>query len=509
MKQALLARKPDTKRKEKDSVLRPILNPTREYAVTVKIVTRLFTPYAYWFLGLLLSRVVFYLIGLRYDGNRLIETFMQFPDVRLLNLTNMSDIFFDFHASAPGLPILYIFLHTLSPKFWWLIAYFAVFVLGVFANYYLYQFLLKYNFSSIKSSLITLFILGLNPAIILYEAQFYSTAIVSYSLVIILYLLKFSQLNKRYVFVVILLLSNLIFMRPSYLLYFALPLSIMLIKRLFPINSATKFLSAILCTAILAIPIWAQASRITNYGLPTMAASGATGVLLGLSSFPNFKGFPYAPAGYYPFAESTDLNSNSQEMNPDINSTPRKSNGLPNWNYDVYLKQQQLDTDHFVKTLVDNKDLLAPFVSKSLIWSLTNPACSRVILSENYATLSFLDGFPRNLLLLRSPWQFENSQLAACAGSSSLEFSFLLLLLLYLLFSIKSFLMFFDVFKSRKTSRDFYLLLINVFAIFSILVSILNGSPEVSKYRLESEAFMFMMVIYFLTQIRQQVPRKL
>ena len=486
----------------------PTLNRALKYITIVKRDPMSRNTLLYWFLGLLLSRITFYFLGLRYDGNRLIDTFMQFPDVRLLTISNTSDIFFDFHASAPGLPMLYIFLHALSANYWWLIAYFGVFMLGVFANYCFYKFLVLNDFSKVISSLTTIFILGLNPGIILYEAQFYSTAIVAYSLIVILYLLKFSQLSKRYILVISLLLSNLVFMRSSYLVYLAIPLSFILLKRLFPVNSVPKKLTITLCAAILAIPIWAQASRIVKYDLPTMQASGATGVVLGLSSYSNFKGFPYASPGYYPFTESSTLNSKAQELNPDINSTPRKSNGLPNWNYDAYLEQYKLDSANLPKTLMENKTLLVPFLANSLTWSLTDPACSRVILPENYSALSFLNEFPRSLLLLRSPWTFENTQLSACAGRSLLDFSFLFILIMYVSFSIRSFIRFFGVVKHGNMNRDIYLLLLNLLVFFSVLASLFNGSPEVSKYRLESESYMFMLIIYFFTQARQQVKTK-
>ena len=455
----------------------------------------------YWFFALLLSRIFFYFLGLRYDGNRLIETFMQFPDSYLLNLSNFQNIFYNFHASAPGLPLLYILAKAIGANNWWMIVYFLVFLLGVFANFCLYKFLVQINFSSIISCVITLFTLGLNPSIIVYEAQFYSTAIVAYSLVIILYLLIFNKTQPPYILLVILLLTNLVMMRSSYLLYLVLPLCVFVIKRLFPLNSITKSIVLFVSVSILIIPISAQTSRIIKYGLPTMQASGSTGVLLGLSSFPTFKGFPYAPRGYFPFSELSFKNVNSKQFIPDINDSPQKLNGLPNWNYDGYLDQFKLDNQHFLETIGSNADLVVPFVAKSIAWSLTNPACSRVILSDNYSSLSFLDNFPRDLIMLRSPWKFENSQLSACGGSSSFDFAFLVLLLLYIFLSMAAFLKFF---LRPKDNSDTFLVLLNLAVFASILVSILNGSPEVSKYRLETESYMFMMTIYLFSRSRKK-----
>jgi hypothetical protein len=346
--------------------------------------------------------------------------------------------------------------------------------------------------------------LGLNPSIVLYEAQFYSTAIVAYSLVVIFYLLMFSKLKNREILIIMFLLSNLVFMRSSYLLYLVIPIYFVLFKKIFPLESIVKVFTILISFAILAIPVWAQSSRIEKFDLPTMQASGATGVILGLSSFQNFKGFPYAPAGYYPFTELDEVNSKAQNLNPDINSTPRKVNGLPNWNYDGYLKQFKLDSSNFPQTLLENRSLLVPFIGKSLVWGLTNPACSRVILPENYSALSFLDGFPRNLIMIRSPWKFENSQLTACQGSSSLDFSYLLILVLY---GFSSFGLFLKIFRKNTftlDNRDSLLNLFNLFVFFSILVSTINGSPETSKYRLESEGYLLIFAIYYFFRTRQQ-----
>ena len=58
--------------------------------------------------------------GLRYDGDRLVQTFMQFPDLELLNFENLDSVFFDFHFTAPGFPILYIFSEFLLKSLWWI-----------------------------------------------------------------------------------------------------------------------------------------------------------------------------------------------------------------------------------------------------------------------------------------------------------------------------------------------------------------------------------------------------
>ncbi len=449
----------------------------------------------------ILSRFLAIRNNLEYDGNRLVNTFMQFPDVKLLNWENFLNVFFNFHFSAPGLPLTFIFLESIAGDNWQLIGWVGISLLALGANLIFYSFLVRVGVGTWKSLCLTFVFLTLNPSLILYEAQFYSTAFVSYVLIILFYIFYSKDTKTPTIgLICIFLLSALGLTRSSFLLLIILPLSLLI---LFKIDRASKgsFVAIVLGAILILIPMSSQISRVINYGQITMQSSGSTGIILGLTSYPNFKGLPYAESGYYPFGEIvTNDSSGSSKLRSDINEDLRKSNGLPNWNADQYLRGYKLDSKHLTQVLYQNKSLLPYFFRDSLGWSATNPACSRVITLENYGAVSFLDKGLRDVLMLRTPFVKSNSQLVACGGFSKFDLLYLLILAAYI-FALIKICMRLRVAGVKSVSGPAGLLL-HILVLSSLALSLLNGSPETSKYRAEFEPYLVMFVLLYLINQR-------
>jgi hypothetical protein len=440
--------------------------------------------------------------NLEYDGDRLVNTFMQFPDVKLLNWENFLNVFFNFHFSAPGLPLTFIFLESIAGDNWQLIGWVCISLLALGANLIFYSFLVRVGVGTWKSLWITFLFLTLNPSLILYEAQFYSTAFVSYVLIILFYIF-YSQNTKTPTIALtcIFLLSVLGLTRSSFLLLIILPLSLLL---LFKIDRASKggYVAIVMGAILILIPMSSQISRIINYGQITMQSSGSTGIILGLTSYPNFKGLPYAESGYFPFGEiGSNDSSRSSKLTSDINEDLRKSNGLPNWNADEYLRGYKLDSKHLIHVLYQNKSLLPLFFRDSLAWSATNPACSRVITLENYGAVSFLDKGLRDVLMLRTPFVKSNSQLDACGGFSKFDLLYVLILAAYI-FAIIKMCIRLRVTGIKSVNGPAGLLL-HTLILSALALSLLNGSPETSKYRAEFEPYLVMFVLLYLINQKQ------
>jgi hypothetical protein len=435
--------------------------------------------------------------GLTFDGDRLVDTFMQFPDRNLLNWGNFINVLFNFHFSAPGLPLTYIVLESIGGSYWDMLSWATISLLALAANIFFYLFFVRIGVGKWSSLLLTLIFLTLNPSLILYEAQFYSTAFVAYTLVILFYLFAFKDIRTWWLSLIcILLLSALGFSRSSYLLLIISPLSLYILLKI-RATTRFRFLALIAGSSLLLMPISAQLSRVINYQQFTLQSSGATGVILGLSSYQTFQGLPYAKSGYFPFGEIVANDpSGGNNVKLDINKDLRKSNGLPNWNSDDYLQGYMLDSKHLIGVLYQNKSLLPYFFRDSLGWSATNPACSRVITVENYKAVSFLDEGFRDVLMLRTPFVKSNSQLDTCGGLSKFDLTYLLLLFFYIFMIIRvglRFRKFRSKLASGPTGALFHLLVLS-----SIVFSLLNGSPETSKYRVEFEPYLVMFVLFYL-----------
>ena len=435
-----------------------------------------------------LVRIIAILRGLRYDGDRLVQSFMQFPDLELLKLENLDSVLFDFHFTAPGFPMMYIVFEFLLKSFWWIAPYSVVILLGISANLRMYRFLIERNFSNLVSLSITLICLTTNPALVLYEAQFYSTAFVTYFVVILFTTLtsrRFHLMRSTAWICTILLLLAL--MRSSFLAIVILPLVFVLLLnqlRILDRRTLIKIIPVSLVALLLTVSLL---GKFVKYDQLSFQSSAASGTLLGFASIEGFKGFGYPDKTYFPFKEY----QNDPTGTGDINQSKSKSNGLPNWNYDGYLESYKRDNSNLLRLIGENIGLIPKFLGNSIAWSSTNPACSRVILQENYRTVSFLDSKVRTVVLGRTSWNKTNSELKPCGGTSSYDLTFIGLLLIFSVFLWRYF-----VYSIRSRFKDNVTPFVVGIISLSIFASLMNGSPEASKYRVEYESFMVLFVCW-------------
>jgi hypothetical protein len=433
-------------------------------------------------------RFIAFLRGLRYDGDRLVQTFMQFPDIQLLKFQNLGSVLFDFHFTAPGFPMMYIVSHSLFKSFWWIAPYLIVILLGIFANLSMYRFLIERNFSNVASLTITLICLTANPALVLYEAQFYSTAFVTYLVVILFTTIASSSfILKNSVSRICIILLFLALIRSSFLAILVLPFVFILILIHLRVLNKQTLIKVIPISLISLLLTSALLGRYVKYEQLSFQSSAASGTLLGFSNIDGFKGFGYPDTTYFPFKEF--LNDPSEIG--DINQSKSKSNGLPNWNYDGYLDTYKRDNSNILRLMDENIALFPKFLANSIAWSSTNPACSRVILQENYKSVEFLDAKVRTVVLGRTSWNKTSSELTPCGGTSSYDLTFLGLLLIFFVSLCKYFF-----YLIRNRLQDKFTPFALGIVLLSIFASLMNGSPEASKYRVEYEAFMVLFVCW-------------
>ena len=436
----------------------------------------------------LIVRIIAVLRGLRYDGDRLVQSFMQFPDLELLKLQNLNSVLFDFHVTAPGFPLMYIIFDSLLKSFWWIAPYLIVLLLGIFANLLMYRFLIQRNFSSVASLSITLICLTTNPALILYEAQFYSTAFVAYLVVILFTTLASSSfILKDSISRICTILLFLALIRSSFLAILVLPFVFILILIHLRFLNKKTLIKVIPISLIALLLTSALLGRFVKYEQLSFQSSAASGTLLGLANIDGFKGFGYPDTTYFPFKEY----GNDPSGIGDINQSKSKSNGLPNWNYDGYLDTYKRDNSNVLRLIGENIGLLPKFLANSIAWSSTNPACSRVILQENYKSVEFLDAKVRTVVLGRTSWNKSSSELTPCGGTSSYDLTFLGLLLIFFVSLCRYF-----IYLIRSRLQDKFTPFAFGIVSLSIFASLINGSPEASKYRVEYEAFMVLFVCW-------------
>jgi hypothetical protein len=441
-----------------------------------------------WIFFYLGARLFFNLRGLSYDGNRIISTWMQFPDVRLLTWHEIPNIALNFHSSAPGLPILASVYRTLTAVHWELLSQIITYIVGLMAGIHLLTTWKRVKIKGCKFILITLvFFVALNPAMILFDNQFYSTSFVAYSLIFI-----FSaslDYKKRYVnFTVCFLIAFISFIRPTLPVYLITPVMFYVI-----IKKMNNRVEKILSITLVIIPLLVcQVHRTFEFGTFSFSSSSSTGVLQGIG-FNNLKGNEQNRAGYYPYQIRNGSLAEVDGNNPILNE-PLKENGLPNWNYDGYLADFKNDQKNLIPYILGNINLLPHFFLVGMRWAAIEPSCSRVFTHENYDVLRIYNQVYSKIFFLEAGPTLKNSEIPFCNNKSEVQYLYFLLLLAFVILLGISWLPI-----NRRKMQELFILKLSIFLTSSnILFSYTNGSPEMSKYRMETEPVMAFTIIFLL-----------
>jgi len=444
----------------------------------------LFT-WIFFYLGV---RLFFNFRGLSYDGNRIIATWMQFPDVRLLTWHQIPNIALNFHSSAPGLPILASVYRTLTAAHWEILSQIITYIFGLMAGIHLLTTWKRVKIKGCTLILIALiFFVALNPAMILFDNQFYSTSFVTYSLIYI-FTTSLECKRRNINFTVCFLIAFISFIRPTLPVYLITPVMFYIVIKKMN-NRLEKFLSITLVIIPLLV---CQVHRTFEFGTFSFSSSSSTGVLQGLG-FNNLKGNEQNRAGYYPYQIRKGSLAEVDGSNPILNE-PRKENGLPNWNYDGYLTDFKNDQKNLIPYILGNINLLPHFLLVGMRWASIEPSCSRVFTNENYDVLRNYNQVYSKILYLEAGPTLKNSEIPFCNNKSEVQYLYLLLLLAFVILVGISWLPI-----NRSKIQDLFLLKLSIFLTsLNLLFSFTNGSPEMSKYRMETEPVMVFTIIFLL-----------
>lgn len=452
-----------------------------------------------WLVIFSFSRIYAYSLGLRFDGDRVVQDFMQFPALDQLVPENIWNIANNFHFAPPGLPIIYTVFQFLFGSSWEIVAWILISFLGFLAGLAVLR--IFQNRLAIGWIIVVIFI-AINPSMLLFEAQFYSTAVTSYILCILIWEIRccpsssFSLARKS------LLVVFLAYIRPSFLPIFAILLILFFIV-LFLKTSATprrRFIVVLVVLGCIFPLTWFQAERIGKFGQPSFASAGVTGTIYSLMTYGEVLGIDYARDNYRPFVNLPD-SPTVQLGNPLLESN-YKSSGGPNWNSSANLVDYRLDQEHFISTLWINKELVVKMLVHSVAWITTNPPCSRVLTQQNYTSLKEIDNQYRNIFYLEVGSLAVNDELRVCGKTSGVQITYLLILGCFLLiFPIQ-----FYKKVRQKDLRVFELYSLYLVIYFSLALSLLNGSPELSKYRIETE---LSIIIFLLLHAKLNTPKVL
>ena len=448
-----------------------------------------------WFCLYLFTRLTCNLLGLRFDGDRVVETWMQFPDVALVNFNNIVNIFFNFHASAPGLPILEALLKSVSDSHWQFLAQIIIYSLGVVSGLIILQSMDKQGVNPWLTLSVLVFTVALNPAMILFDNQFYSTSFVAYLLLVCIALLSKEHTRESEWVWFILILTLLMYLRPTFNFYLFIPVICYIM-----IKYIRNKLLIILLLVIAIIPIsTAQIYRTLEFDSFTFSTSSTSGALaeFGFWDTPNTK---ENRAGYYPYQIRSEDLAIKLGNNP-LLDVATKRNGLPNWNYRGYLSDFTADRSKSLDVVIHNLGSVPRFLKGGLRWAAIDPTCSRVITSESRSIIGTYSSVYSKVFQFEKPPQLKSTQLLTCSEESGTQYTYLLIISLYILLIANLFIQI----VRRKFRLGFgylvavYLVSINFFAAYT------NGSPEMSKYRMESEAALIILILIFLNStIRKQ-----
>jgi hypothetical protein len=440
-----------------------------------------------WVVVYLAPRVFINLRGVPYDGNRPTQYFLQFPDVSLVNLRQIPNIFFNFHVTAPGLSILEAVFKALAGNSWQIIAQIFLYSLGIWAGIRVLRLSRYLNLSSKYFLTIICIFLGCNPAMIFFDNQFYSTSYVSYILIIILTLI-FGKKTSNSCLLLAVLGTFLVLFRPTFNAYLILPIVVFIlfkyVKKALPISLTLIFL--VIPTA--ASQLY-KTIEFHNFSFSSLAATSTLKEFE--TSLPKEN---YNRKGYYPFEIRTGDLAQKTGSNPLLDEAFNQ-NGTINWNYRGYLHDYQLDQSHLLNILRNRLRDLPKFLETGFLWSLTDPTCDRVV-SKPFQTYahSYISSFSRIFYWESTP-SVHSVQLGICNQVSGIQYAYLILLCLFAL----SWIHFLTTFQKRDFRRHFLAGFLVVG--YAFILPYTNGSPELSKYRMETEMPILLITsLYFVIQ---------
>jgi hypothetical protein len=422
--------------------------------------------------------------GLKYDGNRVVSTWMQYPDINLLNFKNIPNIAFNFHSAAPGMPIFSAILRNAFGVHWEFFAQALFYVFGYLAGLYVISQSLTIRRKYFFLLLLVIFV-GINPVMILFDNQFYSTSIIAYCFIFLFGIAIRGKKRRKEWILIIATVCFMTFIRPTLPVYIISPVLLYIAIRKIP---GRKF--QIVCILLLIAPLLAcQAYRTIKFGIYSMSSSSSTGVIMDLGYDQN-KNFSGIRPGYYPYQIRTGALAVIDGPNPMLNS-PLKINGLPNWNYDGYLQDFRMDQKRLFPYLIQNYRLLPHFILTGIRWASINPACSRVITKDNFDSVKNYDLIYSKIFYLETAPKIVSDQLLACNNESNLQYVYFGIFLLILIFGI-------GIFKRGGEKFSFEFRLLFLLVSISCIMSYTNGSPEMSKYRMETEPVLVLILGYLI-----------
>jgi hypothetical protein len=445
------------------------------------------------------SRIYAYSLGLRYDGDRVVQDFMQFPSIDQLTPENIWNIANNFHFAPPGLPIIYTVLQYLFGNSWEFVAWISMSTLGFLAGLAVLRI---FNDRPMIGWTTVVIFIAINPSIHLFEAQFYSTAITAYVLCILVWEIQCNASSSLSLFRKSIMVGFLAYIRPSFLPILAM-LFIILLLVLFLKTSATperRLVAALVVIGIISPLAWFQSGRVEKFGQFSFASAGVTGTIYSLMGYGEVLGIDYARDNYLPFVNLPDA-PKVAVGNPLLDSK-YKSSGVANWNSNSNLVDYRLDQKHFVSTLWINRELVVKMMIHSVAWISTNPSCSRVLTEQNYGALKDFDRKYRYIVYLEMGQLAPNENFKVCGKTSGVQITYLMILGAFLL--IFPFQFYQKV--RQRNLRVFELYSLYLLIYVSLVLSLLNGSHELSKYRIETE---LPIIIFLLLNTILKIPKVL
>jgi hypothetical protein len=157
------------------------------------------------------------------------------------------------------------------------------------------------------------------------------------------------------------------------------------------------------------------------------------------------------------------------------------------------------DNRNLPAIIYENLGALPRFIFRGVRWAAIDPTCSRVVTLENRQGLKPMANNFAKYLEIELPPVLKNSQMPACGNQSGTEYIYLLTFgvfcLTFLLLVIQSIRR-----KDQKLSS-----ILGSFSIvaFDLYASFTNGSPEMSKYRMETEASITLLAMLYLAHFLQ------
>ena len=440
-----------------------------------------------WIFVYLAPRVFINLRGVPYDGNRPTQYFLQFPDVKLVNLHQIPNIFFNFHVTAPGLSILEAVFKAVAGDSWQSIAQIFLYSLGIWAGIRVLRLSRYLNLSSKYFLTIICIFLACNPAMIFFDNQFYSTSYVSYILIIVLTLI-FGKKTSNSCLLLAVLGTCLVLIRPTFNAYLILPIVIFIlfkhVKKVLPISLALIFL--VIPTAA------SQIYKSFEFHSFSFSSLAATSMLREFETSEPAE--TYNRKDYYPFEIRRGALAQKTGSNPLLDNAFNQNRTI-NWNYRGYLHDYQMDQSHLLKIVGGKLGDVPKFLGTGFLWSLTDPTCDRVVSRPFHSFAhTYISIFSRVFYWESGP-NAHSVHLQVCNRVSGIQYAYLVLIGFFAI----SWLHFLITFKQRVFRRHFVAAFLTVG--FDFLLSYTNGSPELSKYRMETEMPMVLLVsLYVLYQ---------